>query len=205
MRVRDFRWDVLPNMFDEYEDLEKVYYGIKKVENERDQKNMKRLFEIIQIKPIPKSYRKKIPYKAVLEIARIMPEKNQLEFAVNELVEMKIIQKADAETKAEIEEKLNFVRKLLSYIEPKKEKESKLTDQEKNTIGNLIEAIEKEKDGEALQTKIFQIAKDSGMKPAEFFRLVYQILLKSDRGPKLGPYIIEYGKEEVIKKLKEAL
>jgi lysyl-tRNA synthetase class I len=43
------------------------------------------------------------------------------------------------------------------------------------------------------------------MKPFEFFKLMYKIILNSERGPRLGPYIIERGKNEVIEKLKEAI
>jgi len=69
----------------------------------------------------------------------------------------------------------------------------------------LIETIEKESDGEKLQYKIFGIAKTSGMKPVEFFKLIYKIILNSERGPRLGPYILERGKKEVIDKLKEGI
>ena len=75
----------------------------------------------------------------------------------------------------------------------------------KDAIEDLIIVIEKEKNGEILQKKIFEIARQHAMKPFEFFRLIYKILLNSERGPRLGPYIIERGKSEVIEKLKDAL
>ena len=205
MRVRDFRWDVLPNMSDEYEELEKVYYGIKEVKSERDRRNLKRLFEIIQIKPIPKEYKPKVSCKTILEIAKVLPEKNQLEFAVKKLEEMGTVKKPDKEMMEEIEEKLEFAKNLLTRIEPEKKAKPKLSDQEKNVISNLIEVIEKESDGEELQKEIFQLAKNGSVKPAQFFKLVYQILLGSDQGPRLGQYIIDVGKIEIIRKLKTAL
>jgi lysyl-tRNA synthetase class 1 len=69
----------------------------------------------------------------------------------------------------------------------------------------LIDVIGKETDGEKLQYKIFEIAKTSGIKPVEFFKLIYKIILNSERGPRLGPYIIERGRKEVIEKLKELI
>ena len=201
MRVRDFRWDMIPNMFEEYENLERIYYGIKNVRNERDRRNMKRLFEIIQIKHVPRSYRRKIPFKVILEIAKILPEKHQLKFTINKLTEMGF---ETDETKREIEEKLNFAKNLLRYTKSERQK-IVLSKDEKTAISNLIKVIEKEKDGEVLQAKIFSIAKESGIKPAKFFRLLYQLLLSSKHGPRLGPYIIDAGKGEIIKKLKEVL
>jgi len=78
-------------------------------------------------------------------------------------------------------------------------------DNEKEAIRDLIEVIKTENDGEKLQNKIFNTAKINEMKPSKFFKLIYQILLKSERGPRLGPYIIDRGKKEVIKKLEESI
>jgi lysyl-tRNA synthetase class I len=33
--------------------------------------------------------------------------------------------------------------------------------------------------------------------------LIYKIILNQDKGPRLGPYIIERGKEEIIEKLEK--
>jgi lysyl-tRNA synthetase class 1 len=49
------------------------------------------------------------------------------------------------------------------------------------------------------------IAKKHGLQPPEFFKIIYKILLNSETGPRLGPYILEVGKGEVIEKLKEVI
>jgi lysyl-tRNA synthetase class 1 len=46
-----------------------------------------------------------------------------------------------------------------------------------------------------LQTKIFEIARNNEMEPKEFFMLLYRILINSDRGPKIGSYVLDLGIE----------
>jgi lysyl-tRNA synthetase class 1 len=61
----------------------------------------------------------------------------------------------------------------------------------------LIETIKKESDAKTLQTSIFEIARRNGLEPKQFFTLLYKILVGAERGPRLGPYIIDVGKEKV--------
>jgi lysyl-tRNA synthetase class 1 len=204
-RVRDFRWDALPNLMDEYDDLEKVYYGIKKVGNERDEANLKSLFEIIQIKKIPKKYSAKTSYNTMVEIAKILPEKNHLEFTIKKLKELGLIKKISLEDKKEVEKRLRLAEAWYEKYGKKEVEEVKISEIEKGVIKILIEEIGKARNEEQLQKRIFEIAQENKIKPVKFFQLIYQILLKSDRGPRLGPYIMQVGKEEIIKKLKEVI
>ena len=205
MRVRDFKWKDVPRMFDEQDDLEKIYYEKKKVENERDRVTFSRLFEMIQIKPIKKIYQPKISFDLLLEIIKILPEKNQLNFTLNKLKELDHIKTITPELKIDVEKRLFYGKNWFEKFGKKEEVKVEVTDKEKEAIRNLINVIEIENDGEKLQYKIFEVAKNSGIEPVEFFKLIYRIILNSERGPRLGPYIIERGKKEIIEKLKEAI
>ena len=203
MRVRDFKWEDVPRMFDERDELEKIYYGKKRITNERDRVTLSRLFEVIQTKPLKKTYQPKIPFDLLLEIIKILPEKNQLNFTLNKLRELGHIKTVTPELKTDVEKRLFCAKNWFEKFGGKEEVKVEIADNERVAISNLIEMIETENDGEKLQNKIFQIAKSNEIKPSNFFKLIYQILLKSERGPRLGPYIIERGKKEVIEKLKE--
>jgi lysyl-tRNA synthetase class 1 len=56
-----------------------------------------------------------------------------------------------------------------------------------------------------LQNSIYQIAKNVGIQPKDFFKTLYQIILASDRGPKIGPFIIDIGRKKVANTLTEYL
>jgi lysyl-tRNA synthetase class 1 len=205
MRVRDFRWDDIPRMFSEYDNLERIYYEKKIMKNERDRITFSRLFEMIQVKPLSKIYQAKVPFNVLLEIVKILPEKKQFDFVLEKLKEWEHVKTLTPESIIEIKKRFEYVKNWYEKFGKKEEIKLEISDMEVNAIRNLIDEIKKEDDGEKLQTKIFDIARNNNLKPAKFFKLIYQIILKSNRGPRLGPYIIEIGKEEVIRKLKEVV
>ncbi len=204
MRVRDFRWEFVPNMTEELDELGKVYYGIKKVQNKRDEITMKRLYELVQLRSIPRKYNPAISYSLLLEIARILPDKNQKEFALQKLKEYGHVKKPNKELEDILTKRLEFVKNLTTKLQ-KELREIKLSEKEKAMIKDIVDMIRKESNPELIQTKTFEIIKKNGFQVPEGFKLIYNIILNSERGPRLGTYVIERGKSEIIKKLESAL
>jgi lysyl-tRNA synthetase class 1 len=62
-----------------------------------------------------------------------------------------------------------------------------------------------EQEPDKIQNAIFNVAKKHGMQPARFFKTVYMILLGVPQGPRLGPYILAMGKQNVVDALNRAL
>jgi lysyl-tRNA synthetase class 1 len=196
----------IPKYMDELIKLERVYFGLEKIASKRDLVNLKRLFEFVNLLKPPKKSSLYASYGTWVEIARILPEKNAVEFAVEKLKEFGHIKKVDEKVKKEVEEKINFAKKWYEDFErPGLLEKFEVPSDVKPAIEELISLIEKEKSGEKIQKEIFLIAKKHGLQPPEFFKIIYQILLHSERGPRLGPYILERGKGEVIEKLREIL
>ena len=54
---------------------------------------------------------------------------------------------------------------------------------------------------EDIQNTIYQIAKGNGIEPRDFFKVLYQILLSTTKGPKIGPFILDIGRKNVAEKL----
>lgn len=204
MRTRDFSWQMLPALFDELDDLERVHYGKKKLRDERDAYNAKRLFEIVSLKKPTKAYAQKVAFSTLAELAKTAPQQKRVEFVVKKVKELGLAKTITPQTRKRIEERLTFAEAGESQpaMPPQK---PRLSDSEKETVRKLIAAIERESDAEKLQTEIFAIAKSSGMRLPEFFKMVYRVLFGSDRGPRLGQYVIDSGKKEVIAKLKAAV
>ncbi|MGC8812125.1 MAG: lysine--tRNA ligase [Candidatus Aenigmatarchaeota archaeon] len=193
----------IPKYMDELNKLERIYFGLEKVDNERDLVNIKRLFEYVHFLKPPKKPSLHIPYSRLIEVARMLPEKNQLEFAIEKLKEMGLIKgELRKELTEDLKRKLEFAK---NWVEDEKtEIEIEISEKEKQAIKELIERIEKEENGKRLQTEIFEISRNHGIKPADFFKLLYKIILRAEKGPRLGPYMVEV-KDEAIKKLKEVL
>jgi lysyl-tRNA synthetase class 1 len=205
MRTRDFSWQMLPTLFDELDDLERVYYGKKELRDERDTYNAKRLFEIVSLQKPAKTYVPKISFGTLSELARTAPEKGRVDFIMKKVEELGLAKKATPQLKKSITERLVFIAAAAEESKPAATEARRLSDSEKDVVRKLIAVIEHEADAEKLQTEIFAIAKSSGMKLPDFFKTVYQILFNADRGPRLGQYIADAGKKEILSKLKDAV
>ncbi len=80
-----------------------------------------------------------------------------------------------------------------------------LTEQEKKAVAALIEVLGTTDDPDLIQNGIFNAAKNNGMQPRDFFKVLYTILMGAPQGPKLGPYVLAMGKHNVVAALQRAL
>jgi len=107
----------------------------------------------------------------------------------------------DEGLKRRVEVAFNWIRE----FEEIKETAISLTSQEKEALKELVEVLRVESEAEKIQNAIFDIAKKHNLRPAEFFRTLYNILIGVPQGPKLGPYVLAMGKQNVINALDRVL
>ena len=101
--------------------------------------------------------------------------------------------------------RIDYAFNWIRDFEEIKETATDLSNEKKNALQSLITLLEVEEDPEKIQNGIFNAAKNSGLKPGDFFRTIYVILLGVQQGPRLGPYILAMGKQNVIAALKRAM
>jgi len=196
---------IVPLLWNEVDLAERVYFGLISSGNKRKDHNFKRAYELAAVKP-EKSSAIYIPFEIMVELVKILPSNNQIDFALNKLKEFGRLKKVTAAVVKEVEKRLEHAKRWYEdFVVSKVELKVELREEERTAIEELIKLIEKEKDGEEIQRKIFAIAQENKIKPSEFFKLIYKIILNSERGPRFGPYVIERGKDEIIEKLKKRL
>ena len=110
-------------------------------------------------------------------------------------------QALDAGLKQRIEYALNWIRD----FEEIKETAVTLTSEEKKAITELITKLEAENEADKIQNAIFNAAKNNGIQPSGFFKTLYKILMGASQGPRLGPYVLAMGKQNVIAALKRVV
>jgi lysyl-tRNA synthetase class 1 len=78
--------------------------------------------------------------------------------------------------------------------------EIQLSDLQRKAVQELIEAIKPFKglpdssdNAKNLQSNVFSIARANGIEPKLFFGLLYRMFLNTDRGPRIGNYILDLG------------
>ena len=65
---------------------------------------------------------------------------------------------------------------------------------------SMLQNIDTKLSSEEIQTKIYEIGKNNNFKNLrEFFKLIYQVLLGQDTGPRLGSFIKVFGIEKTYK------
>ncbi len=196
----------IPTYMDEVDRLEKIYFGLERVGSEKKERNLRRLFEYVHLlKPPEQPSNVYVSYATLVELVKVAPEGMEVDFVAKRLEEQGLLESVGEKEKKVLEEKLKLVKKWVEDFEREKTMKVELKDEERLAVEELIEKIELAEESEELQKEIFEVARKHGIKPANFFRLLYRILLGREHGPRLGPYIFEVGKERIVENLRKAL
>jgi lysyl-tRNA synthetase class 1 len=105
----------------------------------------------------------------------------------------------------EIEKLIEIAGNYSDEFDEQEKTEVDLDDVSKKALGILVTALQEEKEPEDIQNTIYQIAKANEIQPKDFFKILYQIILGTSRGPKIGPFIIDIDRKRVAKTLSEYL
>ena len=138
-----------------------------------------------------------VPYNLMAFLVKMAPKECLNDYVAEKLQSYGYLQKnqtIDASLQQRIEYALNWTRD----FEEIKETAVELTAEEKKAITELVTKLQTEDDPDKIQNAIFNAAKDNGIKPGAFFKVLYQVLMGAPQGPRLGPYVLAMGKQNVI-------
>jgi lysyl-tRNA synthetase class 1 len=145
-----------------------------------------------------------VPYNLMAFLVKMAPKECVNDYVAEKLQSYGYLQKGqvlDANLKQLIEYALNWIRD----FEEIKETDVTLTGEEKKAITELIAQLEIEEEPDKIQNAIFNAAKNNGIQPSGFFKMLYKILMGAPQGPRLGPYVLAMGKQNVIAALKRVV
>jgi len=185
----------------ELDELEDVCLGKKLIPDEKERVKLTGLYMYCLFFEPPKAS-VHVPYNLLTYLAKVTPKGSETEFIVEKLRDYGYAkEEVPDDLKKRIEYALNWTQDFMEIPE----KTVKLSDQEVNTVKELIQILRTKPDEEQIQGAIFSIARKHGIKPAKLFKTLYTILLGVPEGPRLGPYIVAMGQENVINALKRAV
>ena len=201
MTTRSFSWKDLPNLYDEYDYMAKVYLGDAKLENKKEESHYRRLFKVSHGKEIEKPVELSFSHASV--IAQAFPSEEDA---------IKSMEKTGHYNKEMHERIFERLRKakiwLRKYapddvkfeVQKHVPKNIELGAKEKKALHEIAKLLkEKEYDEKTLFNEFYNISKELDLKPQDFFKSAYKVLLNKERGPKLAPFILALGKEKVAK------
>jgi lysyl-tRNA synthetase class 1 len=184
--------------------LEDVYFGKKTAKDDKELAKLRGLYEYCWGMKPPSKPSVHAPYNLLTFLAKMAPKECATEFITEKLQSYGYLQKNqqfDDDLVRRVEYAFNWARD----FEEIKESAVNLSNEERNAIAGLLKTLDAENEPEKIQNAIFNAAKTSGLPPSGFFKTLYMVLMGTPQGPRLGPYILAMGKQNVIVALQRAL
>jgi len=193
--ARELGFEDIPALIDEYNELENIYFGKTKVDNEAKLVKSKGLYEYVNLLRPPKNPSTHVSYRLLIELCKIFKD-DRVKRVTSKLIDYGTIKE---EGKDSVEELIKLAGNYSDDFEETKIPATKMMvdDSSKVALKQLADLLQKDETPEDLQNSIYSIAKENQVQPKDFFKILYQIILSKDRGPKIGPFIEDIGKKKV--------
>ncbi|MFA5363873.1 MAG: lysine--tRNA ligase [Candidatus Bathyarchaeia archaeon] len=191
----------IPQYMNELDELEDIYFGKKQGLDKKEQSKLSGLFKYCWLFNLPTKTGNHVPYNLLTFLAKLAPEASETDFIMDKLQGYGYGKTGlTDDLKQRIEYALNWSKDFTEITE----KTVELIAEEKTAVNELIVALQTATTEDEIQTTIFNISRNNNVKPGKFFKVLYQILLGAPQGPRLGPYVLAMGHENVVAALKRA-
>jgi lysyl-tRNA synthetase, class I len=191
--------DDVPALMDEYDYYEDIYFGKIKEDNPAKLTKTKGIYEYVNKLNPPKQPSPHVLYRFIAQQASIFPKSDddRLDKIFNRLVKYGMVKdKTDG-----IMQKIKLASNWADDNAVQDERfEVQLTYVQRKAVLELVQAIrpfagtpDTSENAKVLQSKVFDIARNNGMEPKEFFTLLYRMFLNAERGPRIGNYFLDLG------------
>jgi len=194
----------IPSYMNEMDFLEDVYFGRKVLKEKREMAKLHGLYEYCWALKPPARPSVHVPYNLLTFLAKMAPKGREEEFVTEKLQSYGYLQK-DQTLDEGLRKRVEYAFNWTKDFEEIKETAVSFTEEEKSAVTELIGVLKIEDEAETIQNAIFNTAKKHGLQPGNFFKTLYTILIGIPQGPRLGPYILAMGKQNVIDALQRAL
>jgi lysyl-tRNA synthetase class 1 len=199
--ARNISVEDVPVYMDEFDDLEEYYFSKRRDPNQMKDARLRGLYEYTMLLRSPKSKGVHVPYRLLAQLSSVAPEGSLQDFVTKRLVSYGMV----AGTTEDLARRIDWASKWAGRGGKRAVELPEMGEAARRAIQDFAKALLQAKDADDIQNTAFAAAKRNGVKPGEFFPAVYSILLGSDRGPRLGPYVVDAGRAEVSKSLLEAV
>jgi lysyl-tRNA synthetase class 1 len=194
----------IPSYMDEMDGLEDVYFRKKATKDKREQEKLSGLYEYCYAMRVPAKPGLHVPYNLLTYLVKVAPKGGEEAYITEKLRSygyLKQSETLDEAARKRIEHAFNWAKD----FERIKEATVALSGEDKMAITKLVGVLTVEDEPDKIQNAIFNAAKQCNLQPAKLFKTIYMILLGVPQGPRLGPYIMAMGKQNVIDALNRAL
>ncbi|MFA7109390.1 MAG: lysine--tRNA ligase [Sphaerochaetaceae bacterium] len=193
-----FDLDVL-KVYEDYDSCERIYFGLVEVGDKKKEK-MKRIYELSQVDRVPSEAGYQIPFRHLCNMLQI--HEGNKDAVINSISDI-------TDSQAErLRKRCDCAWYWLHNGDVPEDFKFSLTDDSKEKVeleGEFLEAVRNlkvavEKMDSQTEKEFAQIMYDSAgdLDKSEFFRVVYNVLIGKDKGPKLAQFIKSCGKDKIL-------
>lgn len=194
----------------EYETAEKIYFGAAKADNEREEKNIRRSYEMATPK-IPAKMPRRIPFDFAAQLVQIYSKNEDVIEAMR--ASGHITSEFSKEDLDSARHRLDLARNWIAMFAPEEVKikvvdavsadvKAKLSSGQISALKMLAGALSAKKTEAELGEEFKRIIADAKITPQDFYRACYLAIIGKERGPKLAGFIVAVGRERISKVLK---
>lgn len=198
-------------LMDEYDALEDKYFGKVKEDNQAKLVKEKGLYEYVNKLMPPEMPSPHMPYELIVQQAALFPPgDDRYDRIFNRLVTYNIVKEKTDAVMEKIKLAANWADDNASQEDEKFAVD--LNDVQLKAVRELAEAIRPfagmpstQDNAKALQSRVFDVARNNNIEPRELFTMLYRMFLNSDRGPRIGNYFLDLGVDRAIRVLERYL
>lgn len=193
-------------LYERYDQAERVYFG-KEDLGEKENIRQKRIYELSHVGKIPSKMPPQVSLSHASMLVQVFEDEKQIFDSLKKTGHLP--EDATKNDISHVKDRLSFAKKWVEQfaeeqyrfrLQHKVQAELKLSQNEKKALHEIARLLnEKEYDEKSLFNEFYNVSKELSLKPQEFFKAAYMVLLNKERGPKLAPFILILGKERVAK------
>jgi lysyl-tRNA synthetase class 1 len=198
-----FDLDVI-KIYEDYDRTERIFWGTEAAKDEDTRLRERRIYELSQVEGLPAKMPLQVAFRHLTSLLLIY--QGDVDRVIANLPGVEAWQEAGVRARAErawywvnecAPEDFRFaVRDDEDPIETRPNEAAAL--RALRDIAREL-ALNGPKDEKELSTAIFSAAKDNGLEPKDFFKLVYRALIGKDQGPRLAGFVLTLGGDRVAK------
>jgi lysyl-tRNA synthetase, class I len=200
----------IPLLMNEYDMYEDVYFGRISERNIAKRTKINGIYEYVNHQKPPKFPEDHISYEFLVQQGSLFSLQEREEKVLQRLERYKMVRNRTGNLIRKVRLASNWIEDKI--IDGHQVLDISLGTNEKKALVELVEMLRsyigtegRQNTALEVQTKIFKIARNNDIQPKDFFRLIYNLLLHSDRGPRLGNYVIDLGIQRACEILSERL
>ena len=189
----------IPRYMDEMDELEDIHFGRKRIGDAKEKAKLTGLYRYCWFMKPPQNPTLHVPYNLLTSLAKVAPEGSESDFIVDKLRNYRYVSE---KVSADLETRIQYALRWVRDFEEMTELSVELSPDERVAVEQLVGVLRTADNADDIQSAVFEIARNNGVKPKMFFRTLYSILLGTQSGPRLGPYLLDMGRENAIAVLK---